>query len=171
MHMTAQLQDTPVRPRVLDRDGGERIWIARDTVYVKAAAEETGGAYTLLEVHAAPGGGPPPHVHENEEETFYVLDGEFDLLIDDRVVRARAGSYAIVPRGTVHRFTCVGAGPGRMLILFTPGGLDRFFREAGVPATGDGPAPDIDPAEIARTQRAGEQYGLRVVDWRPVARG
>lgn len=80
-------------------------------------------------------------------------------------MRAEPGAFALVPRGTVHRFRCSGDRPGRLLILFTPGGIEGFFREAGRPAAGDGPAPPIDAAEIARTEAAAPRYGLRVVNW------
>lgn len=151
--------------RILEPGTGERIWIAGDTLSFKATAAETGGAYTLIEVVAAPGGGPPPHIHDNEDETFYVLDGAFEIVIGERVVRAQRGVFALVPRGTVHRFRCIGDRPGRMLILFTPGGIERFFREAGRAAVGALPAPPVDAAEIARTEAAARRYGLRVVDW------
>jgi quercetin dioxygenase-like cupin family protein len=163
--MKTMLTETAVQPRVHAPEQGERLWIAGDTLWLKATAADTGGAYTLIEVLAAPGGGPPPHVHANEEESFYVLDGVFELLIGDRTVRVGRGGFALVPRGTVHRFQCVGERPGRMLILFTPGGIEGFFREAGRPATGDGPAPPVDAAEIARTEAAGPKYGLQVVNW------
>jgi quercetin dioxygenase-like cupin family protein len=129
---------------------GERIWIVGDTVTFKASAETTGGALTLIECEAAPGGGPPPHVHEREDESFYVLDGEFEILLGDELLHAGPGDFAFVPRGTIHRFANVGDAPGRILILFTPGGLEGFFRAAGTPATGDGPAPPLDAAEIER---------------------
>ena len=151
--------------RSLEPGAGERIWITGDTVCLKATAAETGGAYTMLEVLSAPGNGPPPHVHENEDETFLVLDGEFELFIDRRLVRLAAGAYALVPRRTAHRWRCVGERPGRMLIVFTPGGIEGFFREAGRPATGQEPAPPVDADEIARTEAAGARYGLRVVAW------
>ncbi len=121
--------------------------------------------YTLLEVLAAPGNGSPPHIHENEDESFYVLDGAFELLMGERVRALETGEYAFVPRGTVHRFQCAGGRPGRLLILFTPGGIEGFFREAGRAALGDGPPPAVDADEIARTEAAGRRYGLRVIAW------
>ena len=75
------------------------------------------------------------------------------------------GNYAFVPRGTVHRCRSAGPGVSRMLIAFTPGGLEDFFREAGTPAAGDGPPPPVDEAEIARTGVAAARHGLRVVTW------
>ena len=163
--MSTRQMESLVAARTLEPGDGERVWIAGDTMWFKATAADTGGAFTLIEVLAAPGGGPPPHIHANEEETFYVVDGVFDILIGDRLVRAERGAFALVPRGTVHRFRCSGDRPGRMLVLFTPGGIEAFFREAGRAAADDGPAPPIDAAEIARTEAAARRYGLRVVDW------
>jgi quercetin dioxygenase-like cupin family protein len=163
--MNTPLMESAMEARTLEPGTGERIWIASDTLSFKATADETGGAYTLIEVLAAPGGGPPPHIHDKEEETFYVLDGAFEILIGERVVRARQGAFALIPRGTVHRFRCIGDRPGRMLVLFTPGGIEGFFREAGRAAAVESPAPPVDAAEIARTEAAAPRYGLRVVDW------
>jgi quercetin dioxygenase-like cupin family protein len=166
--MTTHTQNLPaLADRVVPPAGGERLWIAGDIVSIKATAADTGGAYTLLEIAAAPGGGPPPHIHVNEDETFYVLEGTFDIQIGDRIVHAGAGSYAFVPRGTVHRFQCGREGPGRLLVMFTPGGLEGFFREAGTPALHDGPPPPVDASEIERTERAGARFGLRVIEWKP----
>jgi quercetin dioxygenase-like cupin family protein len=154
-----------VHPFALPPGGGEGIWIVGDTMQLKATAATTNGAFTMLENLSPPQSGPPPHVHEHEDESFYVLEGEFEILIGEELVRAEPGAFAFVPRGTVHRFKCVGDRPGRILILFTPGGMDGFFREAGRPALGDGPAPALDEEEIARTDVVGERYGLRVVGW------
>jgi quercetin dioxygenase-like cupin family protein len=163
--MTRALTETAAVPRVLGAAEGERYWIAGDTLTFKATAADTGGAYTLVDILAAPGEGPPPHIHDNEDETFYVLDGRFEILVAERLIDAGPGTFALVPRGTVHRFRCVDDRPGRILVMFTPGGLEGFFREAGIRAAGDGQAPPIDAAEIIRTEVAGARYGLHVVDW------
>lgn len=162
--MTSLLDSRPV-PAPLAAEEGERLWIAGDTLWLKATAADTGGAYTLVEILAVPGGGPPPHIHDNEDESFYVLDGAFELVIGDRTLRAGPGTFAFVPRGTVHRFRCAGERPGRLLALFTPGGIEGFFRAAGQPTRGNGPAPAIDADEVARTEEAGTRFGLHVVEW------
>ena len=163
--MTKELKETATLTRVLSAAEGERYWIAGDTLTIKAAATDTGGAYTLIEILAAPGEGPPPHIHDNEDETFYVLDGRFEILVGERAIDAGPGTFALVPRGTVHRFRCVAERPSRILVMFTPGGLEGFFREAGIRAADDGTAPPVNAAEIARTEVAAARYGLRVVDW------
>jgi hypothetical protein len=81
-----------------------------------------------------------------------VLDCDFDILNgDEHLVSGKPGALAFVPRGTVHRYLCVGDHTGRMLLVCTPGGVEASFREAGRPAVGDGPAPPVDSTEIART--------------------
>src|SRR5215207_1282826 len=62
------------------------------------------GHHFAIEATEPPGGGPPLHIHRNEEEFFFVLDGEVSFAVGDRVVRARAGETAFVPRGVPHCF-------------------------------------------------------------------
>ena len=154
------------KPFNLEPQAGEKIWITGDTVVIRATAADTGGAYTMIEAIASPGNGPPPHLHKNEDETLYVLDGDFEILNGDKgLLKAKRGAVAFVPKGTVHRFRCTGDRTGRLLLVYTPGGIEGFFRESGRPATGDGPAPPLDSEEIVRTEKAGRRYGLEVVDW------
>jgi quercetin dioxygenase-like cupin family protein len=129
----------------------------------KATGESTGGGLVLLENLTTPGGGPPPHVHTYEDEFFYVLDGTFEIRIGDDVHALAAGAFAYVPRGTVHNFRNTAATPSRILVGFTPGGIEGFFRESGRPATDDGPAPPLDEDEIARTTAAAWRYGIEAV--------
>jgi quercetin dioxygenase-like cupin family protein len=142
---------------------GERHWIVGDTMTFKATAGSTGGALMLLENLTAPGGGPPPHVHTREDEFFYVLDGSFEIRIGGERHELGPGGFAYVRRGTVHSFRNTAETPGRILVGFTPGGMEGFFRESGRPATDDGPAPPVDEDEIARTIAAAPRYGVQDV--------
>src|SRR5687768_18129283 len=142
---------------------GERIWIVADTMTLKATGESTGGSLVLLENLTVPGGGPPPHVHTREDEFFYVLDGTFEIRIGDEVHTVGPGGFAYVPRGTVHNFRNTAETPSRILVGFTPGGMEGFFRESGRPATDDGLAPPVDEDEIARTMAAALKYGVEAV--------
>jgi uncharacterized RmlC-like cupin family protein len=117
----------------------------------------------LLENLTAPGGGPPPHVHTREDEFFYVLDGRFDIRVGDELHHLGPGGFAYVPRGTVHNFRNAAATPSRILVGFTPGGIEGFFRESGRPAASDAPAPAVDDDEIQRTLTAAKRYGLEAV--------
>lgn len=147
--------------RVLGPGEGDGVWQLGNEFTLKAGPEHTAGAYTLLEQTC--GGAPPPlHVHDHEEEAFYVLEGSLDVHLGEEVVRAGAGSFCLVPRGTVHSFRSVGEVPARMLVLLSPPGFERFFaaveqrfpRAAGMP----------DPAQVgpALGEMAGA-YGLRIV--------
>ena len=153
---------TPAAGYTVPPGEGERIWIVGDTMTLKATSASTAGRLALLENLTAPGGGPPPHVHTREDEFFFVLDGVFEILIGDVRHTVGPGGFAYVPRGTVHCFRNVADAPSRILVGFTPGGMEGFFRESGVPATDDGPAPAIDQAEIARSMAAAPRYGMQL---------
>ncbi len=142
---------------------GERIWIVGDTMTLKATEDTTGGSLVLLENLTAPGGGPPPHIHMREDEFWYVIDGTFEIRIGDEVHALGPGGFAYAPRGTVHNFRNTADIPSRILVGFTPGGMGAFFREAGQPATDDGPAPPFDEEELARTMVAARKVGMDVV--------
>jgi quercetin dioxygenase-like cupin family protein len=139
---------------------GERLWIVGDTMTFKATGATTGGKVVLLENLTAPGGGPPPHIHTREDEFFFVLTGTFEIRIGEELHTLGAGGFAYVPRGTVHNFRNTAETASRILVGFTPAGMEGFFRESGRPATDDGPAPPLDDQEIARTIAAGPKYGV-----------
>ncbi len=108
---------------------------------IKARTETTAGSLTLLENVIPSLQGPPLHVHAREDEAWYVLTGHFRFRADDDLLDAPAGSFVFVPRGTRHCFQNISGEDGRILVLFTPSGMERFFEEhAKVPA---GP---VDPA-------------------------
>jgi mannose-6-phosphate isomerase-like protein (cupin superfamily) len=142
---------------------GERIWIVGDTMALKATGETTGGRLVLLENLTAPGGGPPPHVHTREDEYFFVLDGSFEIRIGDELHALGPGGFAYVRRGTVHNFRNTADTPSRILVGFTPAGMEGFFRESGRPATDDGPAPPVNEDEVLRTMAAAPKYGVEAV--------
>jgi quercetin dioxygenase-like cupin family protein len=144
---------------------GERLWIVGDTMTLKATSERTGGSLVVLENVTAPGGGPPPHIHTREDEFWYVLDGTFEIRIGDDVHALGPGGFAFAPRGTVHNFRNTAATPSRILVGFSPAGMDGFFRASGRPATDDGPAPPLDEDEIARTMAAAPKFGVESVSF------
>jgi hypothetical protein len=73
------------------------------------------------------------------------------------------GGFAYAPRGTVHNFRNTSETPSRILVGFTPAGMEGFFRESGRPASDDGQAPPVDQDEIARTMAAAPKYGVEAV--------
>lgn len=108
-------------------------------VAFKVRGEQSGGALTAFETVVAPGQGPPLHTHAHEEETLYVLEGEVRFRIGDDVHAGGPGSFVFVPRGTPHTFHNAGEDPLRMLIHFSPSGMERFFERFAALAE---PGPD-----------------------------
>jgi quercetin dioxygenase-like cupin family protein len=93
----------------------------------KVRGEQTTGTLTALENEIPPGQGPPLHTHANEDESWYVIEGELRFKLDGNVQRAPTGSFVFVPRGTPHCFQNVANAPARILVMFTPAGMERFF--------------------------------------------
>lgn len=112
---------------VLGPGEGKTISVLGDRITYKAVGRDTGGRYGLVEGRLrrellAPG--PPPHVHESEEEAFYVVEGELKVQIGERTLQAHAGTFAL-PRGTVHTFSNPAPRPARALVIVSPAGLRR----------------------------------------------
>src|ERR687884_475651 len=83
--------------------GGAEGWkVLGTTMLCRIAGEETGGAYSVVDNVVRPQGGPPPHRHENEDEVFYVLEGEFEFNYGGQTVVARKGEVVAVRKGVTH---------------------------------------------------------------------
>jgi quercetin dioxygenase-like cupin family protein len=104
----------------------------------KARAEQTDGALTTMESSIPPGQGPPLHVHLDEDELIYVLEGRLLFRLEDDLREAPAGSFVFIPRGLPHTWQNVGETVARFFFGFTPAapGMERFFaRSAELPTT------------------------------------
>lgn len=102
-----------------------------------ACSADTGGAVECALVGLGPGEGPPLHLHPDQDEALYVVEGQICLQIGDMLHPLQAGDFAFIPSGTAHTLANAGAAPARAVQFFTPGGLAAFCRdvlEAG-PAT------------------------------------
>lgn len=117
----------------LGPEEGRAVWMPGGQLLTyKITADQTGGAYSLFEGTVPPQEGEPPHIHHREDESFYVVEGEFEFSRDGETFEVGPGSLVYVPRGSLHAFRNVGEGKGRLLLGQTPGGLhERFFEEVG----------------------------------------
>ena len=107
---------------------------------IKARAETTGGRFTFFENLVAPKEGPPLHRHGRDDGMWYILEGRFRFRADAETFFAPAGSFVFIPRGTAHCLQNIGDAPSRILVMFAPAGMERFFeRHAALP-----PGP-VDP--------------------------
>ena len=121
----------PVAAVVLGAGEGRRIPPGDDPfVTVKAERRHSGGTLTVYEATVGPRrAGPVAHVHRSWDEAFYVLAGEPTFLVGGAEHAAPAGSFVFVPRGVLHTFWNAGAEPARLLIVFTPSGIEDNFDE------------------------------------------
>lgn len=143
---------------------GKPLRVFKEAVTRKVASKRTGGAYSLFEAVVLPRGGVPPHIHHREDECFYVLEGEFEFLLEGRTIRARAGSLVYVPKGNLHAHENVGEGRGRLLVSQTPGGLyERFYEEVGQEEMSNAmPSFEEGSPEAARISRTAARYGIEI---------
>ena len=143
---------------------GRSLWVLGELVTCKTTSEQTGGAYSLFEVTTQPGGGVLPHVQHREDESFYVLEGEYEFPVEGRTIRASAGSLLYVPKSTLHAHKNVGTTSGRLLVSQTPGGLhERFFEEIAEPAM-DRSEPSVTEGlqDMRRTIAIAVKYGIEI---------
>ncbi len=128
--MPASQRGPEQRPRAIVARPEGRAWSPHAPL-VLAGADETGGGFEVYEITLPPEApatpGPPPHVHLEHEEAFYLAEGAFTFSLDGEAVRAPAGTLVVVPRGTSHPFTLEPRSP--CVVFAVPGGLAGFFRE------------------------------------------
>lgn len=143
---------------------GRTIAVVGDVYRFLATGSETDGSYASFEALVPPDGGPPPHVHTREVESFYVLEGEMTFRAGDQTLRAPAGTHVHLPAGLAHSFKNESATPARMIITVTPAGLEEMFFEVGTPLE-PGATTALPPshAEIERLLAAAPRYGVEIL--------
>ncbi|MDQ3131890.1 MAG: cupin domain-containing protein [Acidobacteriota bacterium] len=119
------------KPKIVALKSGEPAELAYDagTARFLVNSEDTGGAWSLIEVKEMPGYKTNLHRHNNTDEAFYVLEGVLTIKVADKTYEYPAGSYVLVPRGTAHAQGNFGKVPVKVLITFTPGGFEQSFKD------------------------------------------
>jgi quercetin dioxygenase-like cupin family protein len=141
---------------------GQAIWMLGGLYEVKVGSDESGGAMTVMEMTIPPGMGPPPHTHPGTE-SVYVLDGTLIYHIGGEDHEGRPGSVFHIPAGVVENFEPTGDKPLRVLVIYTPGGMERFFLEYGEVAKSRGlPPPDELPPDLERLTAIAARHGMEV---------
>ncbi|MCE7992873.1 MAG: cupin domain-containing protein [Roseivirga sp.] len=116
-------------PIFVDSKGGKTWNIFGLQIIGKVFSEDTNGAYSVIISTTPPDGGAPPHIHEIEDELFYVLEGEFSFTCGEETFLAKKGAVVVLPKGIPHAFKNTGGTTGRMMNTITPGGFEEFFEE------------------------------------------
>ncbi len=141
---------------------GRTIAVVGDIYRFMATGEETNGKYAMWEAIVLPGGGPPPHVHSREEESFYILEGEITFQVDDEKIVATEGMFANMPVGSLHSFKNNTDKTARMILSVAPAGLEKMFFEVGQPVELGQVPPPPSKAEIEKLLSVAPNYGVEI---------
>jgi quercetin dioxygenase-like cupin family protein len=148
--------------RVASGEGLADVWWKSGRITVKTAGAETGNAFSQIETDDPRGTGPPLHLHHNEDETFYVLEGEVTIVVGDERIDLNAGDYLFGPREVAHAYI-VRSERARMLVTASPAGVEQVLVSQGVPATGAEPPTDAVMPPMDELMRLFADYGCEIL--------
>jgi quercetin dioxygenase-like cupin family protein len=160
---THTINEPTIAPIALRTDEGEAVWFLGTLSTIKASSRTTGGRVGVIDTLAPRGSGSPLHVHHNEDEWFYVIEGELTFWVGGDVITAPAGSFVYGPRNIPHTFT-VTSDQARFLLVVEPAGFEGFVRAIGQPAERlEIPPAATEPPDIARIAEAAAEYGMEIL--------
>lgn len=144
-----------------DREGVPPRGRLGTTTFKVLTQETNGGLFVMEQLHKSKGAGPDRHLHHDQDELFFVLEGEYIAEIGSNRVRLKAGDSILGPRGIPHAYLFVGTTPGRMLISYAPAGkMEAYFRHFSEPGR-NGPT-DTTPEGIKKWKKADyAEYGMQ----------
>lgn len=147
---------------VVHADEGDHVWHANSLITIKARAADTGGTLGVVESVLPPGLSPPLHIHHDEDEALYVLEGSLTIVCGGRTSRAETGSFVFLPHCVAHTFRVEGDRPARVLNLVLPGGFEEFFAATGEPAP-EPRLPEPTEPDLMQLAAANERHHVEVV--------
>ncbi len=112
---------------MLEAGAGDKPDLPGMVQTIKVNGEDVNGEFAVWEAEIM--GGPGPHIHHTDIETFYILDGSVEFTLGDEKTVLDKGGFALIPRGQVHAFTTLGDEPARLLVTVLPAGFEHFFEE------------------------------------------
>src|SRR5206468_5335068 len=115
-----------MKPIQIPADGGKKINVLGIPMLIRIHGRDTGGTLSAVESHDVPGGGPPPHIHQREDETFQILEGEYEWTVGGKTFIAKKGATIFAPRGIPHTYRYLGQTPGRLMCVITPSGFEEI---------------------------------------------
>lgn len=159
----------PSNPCTIVRPGeGKRFWLIHDLVTPLVSASKTGDRYEVVHNTSLEPGGPPPHVHSQEDELFYVLEGQYRFIFNDQTFEGGPGTCVFLPRGIVHTFNRVGDKPGKLMVAITPGGFGKVALAASLPCSDPSVLPELNPAYFDRLMASCAAHGIEFrPNWKP----
>jgi quercetin dioxygenase-like cupin family protein len=158
---TAQIPT--IAPIALQPGEGEARWFLGLLATIKSSAETTDGRVAVIEHYAPQGAGSPLHVHRNEDEWFYVTEGELTFWVGGETIEASAGSFVYGPRNVPHTFSVTSA-EARFLLVTEPAGFEGFLRALSVPAEAlTLPPPSVQPPAPDLMMATAAEYNIEIV--------
>jgi quercetin dioxygenase-like cupin family protein len=147
---------------VVHRSGeGQAFWMLGGLYEVLLSSDETNGAVTVMQMTMPAGMGPPPHVHRGVTETVYVVDGTVTYQMDGNRIDGGPGSLCRIPAGTLERFEPTSE--VKVVVTYAPGGIEKFFAEAGEPAQRrELPPAPTSPPDLDRLVKIGARHGIEI---------
>ncbi len=136
--------------------GGSQVNVLGIPMVIRLHGRDTGGVISVVESHDVPGGGPPPHIHHREDETFQVLEGEYEFVVGGKAIRTTPGTTLFAPRGVPHTYRYLGQTPGRLMCVITPAGFEGFFEEIGA-------LSPPRPQDVPRVTEIARRFGLEIL--------
>lgn len=150
---------------VLGPDDGAAWWWLGSLNLVKVDGRDSGGGVDVVDHRVPAGYAPPLHVHEGQDELFFVLAGRFEVRCGDETWTAGPGSLVFLPRGVAHGFTVSGDEPGRTLLINAPAGFADVVTELGTPADRlELPGPDVADPPLDRLAAVSAAHGIYPAD-------
>lgn len=156
------------RSRILHSRLGEpgRSWWGPGDMYTfLVTGEESGGLMFALDCLVGVGGGPPMHRHLAEDELFTITEGTIKFSAEGETRSLSSGETIFVPRGSAHAYTNDGTAAARMIAVYTPAGMEGWFREVYQPVKDlSEPPPPVTPEMLEGMRVAGPRYSVEWID-------
>ena len=156
--------DSNPQPYELNHTQSPSYWQVDILWTILASGEQTGGSYSLMEELCPKDSGPPPHYHD-QDEGFYIIEGEITFVADGRTIKGVSGSFISIPRGTVHSFR-VDSDTARILNSYAPAGFERTISELAEPAPERFLPPKGRPmaSDMQKTVALFQEVGMHIVN-------
>jgi quercetin dioxygenase-like cupin family protein len=146
---------------VLGPDDGDAYWWLGSLTLNKVTRTSTAGNVDIVDHRVPPGYAPPPHIHRDQDEIFYVIDGHFAVRCGHDHWQAGPGSLVFLPRGVAHGFTLSNDAPGRTLLINAPAGFADLISELGQSTTELViPGPDVAMPSPKHAGEVSEKHGI-----------
>ncbi|MBO6535490.1 MAG: quercetin 2,3-dioxygenase [Balneolaceae bacterium] len=137
-----------LEPKYIKRGEGEHVKVLADNITIKVSSEETHGQFAVVETNNEAGAGVPPHYHTNEDEVFYIVEGEAEFMVHGKKIVAGPGDTIFGPRNVPHAYTFLK--PTKMLVTIAQGGFERMFKEVH----------NMDQSNIEEVVKTFNKYGV-----------